>query len=769
MVDTGACCSVITNKFRKYLDIPMKQHTTEQITMVGMANGENQKVLGTVELDITLANEPLPYEFIVLPHMNQEIILGSNFFKDFAGAVDYASETVSFFNKGIVLNFVKDQDQGNATIMLLDSCTLQPRSETLTNVYCKEPFTGTGLIAPNSYSIKQTFSVARSLVCPKNGRAVCRILNPTNELITLNKDRILATIQQIDDKDIQSQEDSYHRPDVTEEEIEELHTLSDLGIELENTNLTETQKQQLVRLLVTNKDLFAKSLSDMPGTNLHYHKIDTGDAAPCRQRSYKHSPEAKKEIERQTQEMMDSGIIEPSHSCWSSPVLLVRKKTGEMRFCVDYRKLNSLTKPISFPLPLLTDVFDAMSESTPAIFSLLDLKSGYWQIPMDKDSKQKTAFSTHQGSFQWNVLPFGLMNAPSSFQMLMSQVFQGMTFKHLIIYIDDLLVYSKSFAEHLEHLQAVFDRLRGARLKLHPKKCNFALTEVMYLGHVLTTKGVKVDEKKIEVIKNYPIPKSVKDVRSFLGYVGYYRKFVKNFAAIASPLHALLKKENNFQWTKECQDAFEKLRTAMTTTPVLMYADMSKPFILTTDASTSAIGYVLSQIGEDGQEHPIACNGRALRTNEQQWCVSELEGLALVEAVKEYHAFLSNNKFILYTDHVSLTWLQQIKAKNGRLLRWSLLLMGYNFEIRFKSGKSNSNADALSRREYPEPPPEDPDDDVTNDDIYFSVINEANKQQLYTTEVEFEYEISFPDEENTVSQPQKKQLTIIQKSVNSQQ
>ena len=180
--------------------------------------------------------------------------------------------------------------------------------------------------------------------------------------------------------------------------------------------------------------------------------------------------------------MMNSGIIEPSHSCWSSPVLLVRKKTGEMRFCVDYRKLNSLTKPISFPLPLLTDVFDAMSESTPAIFSLLDLKSGYWQIPMDKDSKQKTAFSTHQGSFQWNVLPFGLMNAPSSFQMLMSQVFQGMTFKHLIIYIDDLLVYSKSFTEHLEHLQAVFDCLRGARLKLHPKKCNFALTEVMYLG-----------------------------------------------------------------------------------------------------------------------------------------------------------------------------------------------------------------------------------------------------------------------------------------------
>ena len=164
-------------------------------------------------------------------------------------------------------------------------------------------------------------------------------------------------------------------------------------------------------------------------------------------------------------------------------------------------------------------------------------------------------------------------------------------------------------------------------------------------------------KRRSEVIKNYPVPKSVKDVRSFLGYVGYYRKFVKNFAAIASPLHALLKKENIFQWTEECQDAFEKLRTAMTMTPVLMYADMSKPFILTTDASTSAIGYVLSQIGEDGQEPPIACNGRALRTNEQQWCVSELEGLALVEAVKEYHAFLSNNRFTLYTDHVSLTWL----------------------------------------------------------------------------------------------------------------
>ena len=773
MIDTGACCSVITNKFRKYLDIPMKQHTTEQITTVGMANGENQKVLGTVELDITLANEPLPYEFIVLPHMNQEIILGSNFLKDFAGAVDYTSETVSFFNKGIVLNFVKEQEQGNANIMLLDSCTLQPRSETLTNVYCKEQFTGTGLIAPNSCSIKQTFSVARSLVCPKDGKAVCRILNPTNEPITLKKDRILATIQHIDNKDIQSQDDSNHRPNVTEEEIEDLHILDDLGIKLENEKLSETQKQQLVRLIVTNKDLFAKSLGDMPGTDLHYHKIDTGDASPCRQRSYKHSPEAKKEIESQTADMMESGIIEPSHSCWSSPVLLVRKKTGEMRFCIDYRKLNSLTKPISFPLPLLTDVFDAMSESAPAIFSLLDLKSGYHQIPMDKDSKAKTAFSTHQGSFQWNVLPFGLMNAPSSFQMLMSQVFRGMTFKHLIIYIDDLLVYSKSFSDHLEHLQAVFDRLRGARLRLHPKKCNFALTEVMYLGHVLTTKGVKVDEKKIDVVKNYPVPKSVKDVRSFLGYVGYYRKFVRNFAAIASPLHALLKKENTFQWTNECQEAFENLRTAMTTTPVLMYADMSKPFILTTDASTSAIGYILSQTGDDGQEHPIAFNGRALRTNEQQWCVSELEGLALVEAVKEYHAFLSNNKFVLYTDHISLTWLQQIKAKNGRLLRWSLLLQGYIFEIKFKSGKSNNNADALSRREYPEPPPEDPEDEVTNDDIYFAAINEVSKQQTYCTEIQFEYETSVLDdesmeatsEETTNNQTEDYQLAAIEPEV----
>lgn len=596
----------------------------------------------------------------------------------------------------------------------------------------------------------QQYMVARALIDAHKTMGVCKVLNPSNAIVTLRRNLPLAKIEGVAalETDLAA---PYEANTINEEaqfengDSRPPRSVDDLGIKLDNTNLTPLQHEQLHHLINRNVDVFATSLSELPGTTLHYHEIDTGDAPPQRQRTYRHSPIAKKEVEKQTKEMLDSGIITPSNSMWSSPSILVKKKDGSFRFCIDYRKVNAVTKIISWPLPLLNDVLDAMSENQPTIFSVMDMKSGYFQIPLHPNSQPKTAFTTHEGSYEFTRIPFGLCNSGQAYQMLMNQVFRGMLWKSVVVYIDDILCFSKDFKSHLVQLQEVFDRLRSARLRLHPKKCQFAVPQVVYLGHVLSETGVAVDQSKVAAVKDWPVPKSVKDVRAFLGYCNYYRKFVKGFANIAAPLNNLLKKDQPFEWTQACQKSFEDLRVAMTTTPVLAYADMSQPFSLTTDASTTAIGYVLSQLDSQGREHPIAFGGRALRAAEKRWSATDIEGLALAEGIKEYHAFLSNKPFTVYTDHISLKWIQSTKNAHGRLYRWSLLFQPLRFTVIHKPGRINCNADSLSRRDYPPPPPEDPDDDITNDVLEFA--------QLQTPPADSDKGEQTPQEQEALAEP----------------
>lgn len=331
----------------------------------------------------------------------------------------------------------------------------------------------------------------------------------------------------------------------------------------------------------------------------------------------------------------------------------------------------------------MEDIIDTLGESNAQIFSSLDMFSGYWQLNVDPRTKHKTTFVCHEGLYQYKRIPFGLQGSPSAFMSVMSDVLRDVNWKYSLVYMDDILIFSKNFDEHLFHLDQVFQKLREANLRLKPSKCNFAVKEVKYLGHVISKDGISVDMSKVEAVKSFPKPKNTTDIRAFLGLANYYRKFIHGFADIATPLNRLLVKGTKFCWDEPCQKAFDKLKQLLTEAPILAFPDFNKTFILYTDASGFSISYILGQKDAKGRETVVAYGGRALRPAERNWSISDRECLALVEGIKHYRIYLANKKFQVFTDHSAITFVKKLKEveTNSRLARWAIFLQGYQFDI----------------------------------------------------------------------------------------
>ena len=477
----------------------------------------------------------------------------------------------------------------------------------------------------------------------------------------------------------------------------------------EGAALKWQDKDKLLQFLLKNHQVFALDEAERGETNLVQMTIDTGEAQPKQVPPRRTPLAARHEIATQLKRMQDQGVIQPSCSPWASPVVLVRKKDGTMRFCIDYRQLNKVTKPDVYPLPRISDLLDQLGKAQ--FFSTLDLAAGYWQVQMHPDSQQKTAFTTNHGLFEFRVMPFGLRNAPAVFQRLMQQILTGLNPldgpDFVSVYLDDILVFSTSLEDHLNHLGQVLNRLSEVGLKLKPSKCHFVTQQVEYLGHLITPQGIKPNPERERAVKDFPVPTSLKGVRAFIGLASYYRRFIKGFAQIAQPLHSLTHKGAIFNWTEQCQGAFEQLKLQLTTSPVLCYPTVGKAFTLETDASKAGLGAVLSQIQADNKAHPVAYASRALSPQESRYAITELETLAVVWAISHFHAYLYGLDVLVYTDHSAVRTVLQTPSANGKHARWWSKIFGSglkSIQIKYRPGKDNCTADALSRRPVSSPP-----------------------------------------------------------------
>ncbi|GBG45101.1 hypothetical protein CBR_g78561, partial [Chara braunii] len=440
----------------------------------------------------------------------------------------------------------------------------------------------------------------------------------------------------------------------------------------------------IAKLLGEFKDLTEPPIGVVPRPIQHRIEIETGSRTP-KGAVYRMSPRELEELRKQLDELLEKGWIRPNSSPFGAPVLFVSKKEGELRMCIDYRGLNAITVKNAEPLPRIDDLLDRVQGAK--YFSKVDLKSGYHQIEVHPDDQYKTAFRTRYGHYEFIVMPFGLTNAPATFQCCMNDLFRPWLDRFVVVYLDDILVFSRTLEEHQGHLRQVLEKLRETNFKINAKKCDWAKTQVLYLGHVLDGDGVKPEDSKIAAIRDWPTPRTLTELRSFLGLANYYRKFVKNFSTIAAPLHRLLRKEIIWKWDKECTSAMKKLKQALIEYPVLKVADLSLPFVVTTDASQYGIGAVLRQ--DDGNGYrPVEFMSARMPSEKVATSTYERELYALKQALDHWKHYLLGRHFKVYSDHETLRWLKTHAKMTPKLTRWAAEIDQYDFELKPVKGST---------------------------------------------------------------------------------
>ena len=447
-------------------------------------------------------------------------------------------------------------------------------------------------------------------------------------------------------------------------------------------------------LLLEFKDIFAQHDLDLGCLAVIKHRIETGDAKPVKQRMRRTPLGFENEELKHLDKMLAAGVIQYSESDWASAPVLIRKKDGTVRWCIDYRALNEKTVKDQYPLPLIEDCLDTLSGTL--YFSTLDLASGYYQIELEKESMKKTAFITKYGLFEHNRMGFGLCNAPATFQRAMNLVLRGLTWTEVLVYIDDVIVLGATFEDHISSLRKVFERMRTYNLKLKSKKCQLLKTEVVFLGRQVSRSGISITSSKADAIQNWPEPTNRKELESFLGYVNYHHSHIQGYAGITSNLYEMAKSKQPFEWHTEHQKTFKQLKEILSSAPCLAFPIPTRKFILDCDASYCSIGAELIQV-QNGEERTIPYASLSLLPRQRRYCTTRKELLAVVRFCRYFRHYLLGRPFIVRTDHNSLAWLMRFKLIEGQLARWLEELAQYDLQILHRSGNKHSNADGLSR------------------------------------------------------------------------
>ena len=666
--------------------------------------GRRSTLYGPTMVSLEIEGVTLQQNVYVAPDMCDDVILGLDFLRQNRCILDLERERVRIGEREVSFCSEAGTTGGDQPplrvlrVRVLEPLVVDPGVERL--VRCKlvgQKFDSPGIIEAGS--LPSGLVVGRSVVDPDARSVRVLVANVTDSPVRMRAGASIGNCERVEMISNPNTAGSDRDGSVEGTVIESLPDhLLDL-FEESSQGLSPAQSQRLKSLLAKYADVFSSGDFDIGMTSVTEHRIDTGNSRPVKVPPRRIPIHKRQEVEQTVEQLRDQGLIEPSVSPWSSALVLVRKKDGTLRCCVDYRLLNAATVKDSYPLPRIDDTLDALSDAS--WFSTLDLKSGYHQVALAEEDRPKTAFSAGNGLWQWRVMPFGLSNAPATFERLMESVLAGRHWKSLLVYLDDVIVFGRTFDEQFLRLEDAFCRMKSANLKLNPKKCTLFRPEVKFLGHVVSRAGVQTDPAKTEAVAAWPIPSNMRELRSFLGFCTYYRRFVKNFAHIAAPLHALTKEGTPFNWSESCQQAFSTLKSALVHAPVLQYPDPNAAFILDTDASSVGVGAVLSQV-HDGVEHVVAYFSRTLTAPERNYCVTRKELLAVVDAIRHFHTYLYGARFTVRSDHSALQWLQNLRDPEGQLARWLARLGQYDYEVVHRSGERHTNADALSRRPCPD-------------------------------------------------------------------
>lgn len=674
LLDPGAEISVI--KVNK-LDLDVKVNPRDIVPLQGITN-ELKKSVGSTHINFNFHNFSGQHKVYLVTEsfpIPCDGLLGSDFFMHFPCDLSFKDNCLKIYSDSQKLNQI-------AAFKAANVVKIPPRTEMFHKTFVQSQ----NDILCHSKQLSKNVYMGNCICRPIENFIYVPIINGNDEEVEVDLNKI--TFECISEYSIMALNSSQNINRTNK-------ILEDINIE----HLNSEEKESIIDIVCSYNDVFYLEGDKLSSTNATTHKIHTSVDKPICSRQYRVPTVHKNEINEQVNKMLKEGIVTESSSPWNSPLLVVPKKGDsngikKWRVVVDFRKINDVTLSDAYPLPLITDILDQLGRAR--YFSNLDLASGFHQIEMDPQDSCKTAFSTPFGHYEFSRMPFGLKNAPATFQRLMNTVLLGLQGFKCFIYMDDIVVYGDTLIAHNKKLTEILERLRQHELKLQPSKCNFLQKEIVFLGHKITSEGIKPDEAKIQAVKNFPSPKNYKDVKTFLGMMSYYRKFIPNLSNLAEPINRLLKKGQKFVWSVTCQQSFDELKSLLMSSPILQYPDFTKKFVITTDASNVAIGAVLSN---EDKNLPIAYASRILNAAERRYSTVERELLAIVWAIKHFKPYVYGREFLVHSDHKPLVYLFNVTNSSDRLMRWRLSLEEYDFKVIYKPGKQNVVADALSRIE----------------------------------------------------------------------